>query len=423
MLLKLFTAVVLGGVAIGGGRGTPVGAIFGALILTALTNILLISGVRTYYVPVVEGIVLLVAVLAFSASRSMPVSLLVRHILHGGRRRAKPSAVTNGAMLLAAPGLVEVKKVGWQRHIPFLRMVVPAIVLCLIAVGATAIVSGSGFSFASYFVSMLVFASFLAVVGLGQGAVVISGGLDLSVAWTITLPAVIITTFSSGLDASIVWVVPLALAVGAGVGVLNGALVVGCGISPIIVTLGVAGILEGLTLVVSGGAPTGYVPPALSAFVNGSFLGLQPLLWFMLVFCVGAFLLINRSVFGHRLIAVGNSVWASRLSGIRTGTVLIGAYGLSGLCAAITGVLLAGFNGQANYDMGRPYLLASIAVVVLGGTDIRGGRGHYTGILAGALLFTSLSSMLSATTLPEALRSIIYGVVLIAAVLFMRDKN
>ena len=96
---------------------------------------------------------------------------------------------------------------------------------------------------------------------------------------------------------------------------------------------------------------------------------------------------------------------------------------LSGFCAALVGLLLAGFTAQAYYDMGKPYLLASIAVVVLGGTSITGGRGHYIGILGGALLFTALSSMLASTSLPEAVRSIIYGLVLLGAVVMLRERQ
>ena len=103
--------------------------------------------------------------------------------------------------------------------------------------------------------------------------------------------------------------------------------------------------------------------------------------------------------------------------------VVVAAYMLSGFCAALVGLLLAGFTAQAYYDMGKPYLVASIAVVVLGGTSITGGRGHYIGILGGALLFTALSSMLASTALPEALRSIIYGLVLLGAVLMLRERQ
>lgn len=423
MLLKLFAAVVLGGVAIGGGRGTPIGAVFGAISLGIITTIMLISGIQTYYVPVVEGLILIVAVFAFSANRAMPAYKALRRL--GARSTDQgniPGTISPLELKIDAP-TTEAGRPDWRTHLPFLQMVGPAIVLCVATLAVSALIYGAGFSLPTYLVSILVFTSFLAILGLGQGAVVISGGLDLSVAWTMTLPAVVLTTYSGALDANAVWAIPLALAIGAGIGLLNGGLIVGFGLSPIIVTLAMAGVLEGMTLIISGGAPTGYVPPILSSFVNGRLLGLPPVVWFLFLFAIGAFLLINRSVFGHRLIAVGNNVWVARLSGIRTGRVLMGAYVLSGLCAAAAGILLAGFNNQATYDMGRPFLLASIAVIVLGGTDIRGGRGHYVGIFAGAMLFTALSSMLSATTLPEAVRNVIYGVVLIAAVLSMRDKT
>jgi ribose transport system permease protein len=313
---------------------------------------------------------------------------------------------------------------GWiARHAMTWRFVMPAYLLLAAAVAVTVAIYGSGFAPGSYLVTLLTFGSFLAILGLGQGAVVIAGGLDLSVTWTITFPAIVVTTFANGSDLRAIWAIPLALAIGAAIGLVNGVLVVGFRLSPIIATLAVGGMLEGTALVFSGGAPTGAAPPALAWFVNGRFAFLPPVVWFLFAFCVAATLLLDRSGFGRRLHAVGNSEWVSRLSGVRTGRVVIGTYMLNGLCSAVVGLLLAGFTAQAYYDMGKPYLLASIAVVVLGGVSITGGRGHYLGILGGALLFTALSSMLSGTSLPEAVRSIIYGVVLLGAVAMLRDRR
>ena len=95
---------------------------------------------------------------------------------------------------------------------------------------------------------------------------------------------------------------------------------------------------------------------------------------------------------------------------------------LSGFCAALVGVLYSGFSGQAFFWMGDHFLLQSIAVVVLGGTLITGGRGHYIGILGGALLFTALGTLLAGTLLPEAVRNIIYGVVLLGAIVALRER-
>jgi ribose transport system permease protein len=202
----------------------------------------------------------------------------------------------------------------------------------------------------------------------------------------------------------------------------NGTIVAGLGVSPIIATLATGSVLEGVALVFSHGAPIGNAPPALLWFLNGRAAGLPPALWFLAAFVVVATLTLNGSGFGRRVRAVGNSEWVARLSGVHVRAVTISVYVLSGLCSAIVGLMLAGFSDQAYYDMGKPYLLASIAVVVLGGTRITGGRGHYIGILGGALLFTAMGSMLQTTSLPEAVRSIIYGTVLLLAVILLRDR-
>jgi ribose transport system permease protein len=364
----------------------------------------------------VEGVVLILAVLGFSISRDLPILAILKGI---GTRT--PAVARHPA---AESRAVAPEPSSWfSQNASSLRFILPSYLLLAGAVIATAILNGSGFRPSSYFTTLLVFASFLAVLGLGQGAVVIAGGLDLSVAWTITLPAIVVTSYANGSDAAAIWAIPLALALGALIGLLNGVLVIGFRLSPIIATLAVGSMLEGAALVFSGGAPTGAAPPALAAFVNARLLGLPPVIWFLALFVIAATLLLDRSGFGRRVRAVGYNEWAARLSGVRTGNVVIAAYVLSGFCSAVVGLLLAGFTAQAYYDMGKPYLLASIAVVVLGGASITGGRGHYIGILGGALLFTALSSMLASTSLPEAVRNIIYGLVLLGAVLMLRERQ
>jgi ribose transport system permease protein len=98
-------------------------------------------------------------------------------------------------------------------------------------------------------------------------------------------------------------------------------------------------------------------------------------------------------------------------------------YCLSGLCSAVVGLLLAGFSSQAFLGMGDPYLLPSIAVVVVGGALITGGRGSYLGMLGGALLLTSLQTLLAGTTLPYATRTILFGLVVLIAVMALRDRR
>ena len=423
MLLKVFAAVVLGGTLIRGGRGGAVGTVFGALTLTIVVNIFLVLGVRTFYVPMVEGAILILAVLGFTGVRNLPLTAYLKGLRqHTATTAGTASATPFAPFLAAAPAAGETP--GWLvRNAPTLRIVIPAYILLAATIAAMAAVNWQSFTFGNYLVTLLVFGTFLAILGLGQGAVIIAGGLDLSIAWAITFPAIVVTTFANGSDAQAVWAIPLALGLGALIGLINGTLIVGFRLSPIIATLAVASVLEGVTLVFSGGAPTGAAPPMLAAFVNGAVLGLPPIVWFLFVFVVAATLVLNFSAFGRRLRATGSGELVARLSGVRTGSIVLLAYIISGFCAALVGLLLAGFTAQAYYDMGRPYLLASIAVVVLGGVSITGGRGHYLGIFGGALVFTALSSLLASTSLPEAVRSIIYGVVLLGAVAMLRDRQ
>lgn len=434
MLLQIFAAVVLGGTLIGGGRGGCVGTIFGALTLTVVVNIFLVLGVRTYYTPIVEGVILILAVLGFSLGRESPIVGITRFwrmTLRAMRESSLPSKLQvfgepirldrlAGPRTSAASGPAAASWLNRNRAV--LRYTVPAYLIFVAILGATIGIFGSDFSPLAYLNALLILTSFLAILGLGQGTVIITGGLDLSVPWTITFPAIIVTTLCNGLDAPAVWVIPLALGAGLAIGFLNGMTIVLFGLSPIIVTLAMNGVLEGASLLFSEGAPIGKAPPSLAWFVTGRIGGIAPIGWFLIGFAAFATLFLNRSAAGRRIFAVGNSVTVSRLSGVRTGFPIVGAYVLSGFCSALVGLFLAGFSAQAFYGMGDPYLLSSIAVVVLGGTLITGGRGHYLGILGGAILFTGLGIMLSGTVLPEAVRNIIYGLVVLGAIVALRER-
>ena len=433
-LLKIFAAVVIGGTLIGGGRGGCVGSVFGALTLTIILTIFLLLGMRTWYVPLAEGAILILAVLGLSMSRDLPLVDTVR-----GWRRALGARTPAPARAAAAPrgqgplqdllGQVALRGgpagpgPGWlARNQATLRYISPTYVMFAVIVIATVVLFGADLSVLDYLNVLLLFTAFLAILGLGQGAVIISGGLDLSVAWAITFPAIVVTTYCFGEDGPAYWAVPLALAIGLAIGFLNGIAIVLFNLSPIIVTLAMAGMLEGISLIFSDGAPIGGSPPVLRWFVSSRLLGIAPIGWFLIAFTIAATIFLNRTAFGRRLYAVGNSVTVARLSGVWTGSVIVGAYMLSGFCSALVGVFFSGFSAQAFFGMGDPYLLQSIAVVVLGGTLITGGRGHFVGILGGALLFTALGSLLTGTMLPEAVRSIIYGLVLLGAIVALRER-
>jgi ribose transport system permease protein len=157
--------------------------------------------------------------------------------------------------------------------------------------------------------------------------------------------------------------------------------------------------------------------------MTGHILGMTPVVPFVVLFVIAAVLVLSRTAFGRRVYGIGNGERVARLSGIATARTLILVYVLSGLCAALVGCLLTGFSGQASLGMGDDYLLPSIAVVVVGGTLITGGRGDYLGMLGGVLLLTALQTLLAGTTLPYATRAILFGVVILSAVMVLRERN
>jgi ribose transport system permease protein len=203
----------------------------------------------------------------------------------------------------------------------------------------------------------------------------------------------------------------------------NGIGIVMLGLSPIVMTLATNGILQGFALVYSGGTPDGFSSPLLRAFMTSHSWGFTPAVPFVALVVIGAVLLLGRTAFGRRVYAIGNSSRAAKLSGISVGPTLIRVYMLSGLCSAIVGVLLTGFSGQGSLGMGDEYLLPSIAVVVVGGTLITGGRGSYLGMLGGVLLLTALQTLLAGTTVPYAARAILFGLVVLGAVMALRERR
>ncbi|WP_244851520.1 ABC transporter permease [Caballeronia sp. SL2Y3] len=437
LLLSMFTAVVLGGTLLGGGRGGCVGTVFAAMTLMITVNILLVLNVSAFFTTIAEAIILILAVLGASIGKESAARESMRHAAQWLKAVRTGTRVTRDAQARRVSFQVndfraientELKgrAIGdWiERNREWAKYVLPAYLLFIGVVAVTGVVYGPGVLFsANFYSSLLTLTLFLAILGLGQGAVILTGGLDLSMPWLITLSGVLLTGLTHGVNGAAAWAVPVVLGVGVLVGLFNGIGVVMLGLPPIVVTLAANGLLQGLTLIYCNGSPQGWAPSAVSDFTNGRLGPLSLAAWSVPVFLAFALLLLHRTPFGRRIYAVGNSQIAAKLSGVRVGAVLIAVYCVSAVCAALVGLLLAGFSSQAFLGMGDPYLLPSIAVVVVGGALITGGRGHYLGVFGGALLLTALGTLLAGTTVPPAVRDIINGVVVLAAVITLRDKR
>jgi ribose transport system permease protein len=433
MLLQMFAAVVVGGTKLGGGRGGPLGTVFGAYILMMVVNILLVLNVSAYYSTIAEGSILILAVLAADLRPGSPLARHIRHVALRVRARAQgrlASQRSPEARFLSLPAL-EKRTQKTQTAMPgvltrnaeALRFALPSYVCFVLVAITTQLTIGHALTNWSYYNSLIVLSSFLAVLALGQGTVILTGGLDLSVPWTIGLSGILLAGLVKGSDAALVYALPIALLVGLAVGFVNGAGIVLLGVSPIVMTLAVNGILQGIALVYSNGTPDGFSSPLLRRFMTDHELIVTPVVLFVAVFVVVAVLLLGRTAFGRRVYAIGNGERVAALAGVPVSQTLIRVYMLSGLCSSIVGVMLTGFSGQASLGMGDEYLLPSIAVVVIGGALITGGRGSYLGMLGGALLLTALQTLLAGTTLPYATRTILFGLVVLAAVMALREKR
>jgi ribose transport system permease protein len=437
LLLSMFTAVVLGGTWLGGGRGGCVGTVFAAMTLMVTVNILLVLNVSAFFTTIAEAVILILAVLGSSIGKQSAAHECARHALHWFKAwRTGTRAQNGGGARRVAFEVADFKPVAnteltgrwltdWiERNREWVKYIVPAYLLFFGVIAVTGFAFGPAvLASANFYSSLLTLTLFLAILGLGQGAVILTGGLDLSVPWLITLSGVLLTGLTHGVNDAALWAVPLVLAAGLLVGLFNGIGVVVLGLPPIVVTLAANGLLQGITLIYCNGSPQGWAPPAISRFTNELAGPLSLAAWSVPLVLIVALLLLHRTAFGRRVYAVGNSPVAAKLSGVRVGATLVAVYCLSALCSAIVGLLLAGFSSQAFLGMGDPYLLPSIAVVVVGGALITGGRGHYLGVFGGALLLTALGTLLAGTTVPPAVRDIINGLVVLAAVITLRDRK
>jgi ribose transport system permease protein len=419
LLLQVFAAVVVGGTILGGGRGGCLGSVFGAYSLMLIVNMLLVLNVAAYYSTIAEGLILILAAFSGAAHGQLPVARwIAAPWSRAPLRRARPGG---GVALARAEAAPPPPRVAWRtRHAETLRYSLPAYGCFLVVLAVTAWMYG-GINF-DYLAALAVLASFLVVLALGQGAVILTGGLDLSLPWSIGLSGILLAGFAQGQADSVIWAAPAVLLIGMLIGLVNGAGIVFFGLPPIVMTMGMNGILQGVALLYSGGTPAGFAPPGVRWLMTGRLLGITPAIWMIMVFILLATLLLTRTAFGRRVYGVGNSQRVARLAGVDVGRTIILVYMLSGVCAALVGIMLSGFSGQASLGMGDDYMLPSIAVVVVGGTLITGGRGHYLGMVGGVLLLTALQTLLAGTTTPPSVREILYGAVVLAAVVALRER-
>jgi ribose transport system permease protein len=272
------------------------------------------------------------------------------------------------------------------------------------------------------FLAFLKRAAPLVILAAGQYFVIVSGEFDLSVGSLVTVVVVVAARLIDG-DPARTWpVIALLLAIGVGVGVVNGVVTTRLRVPSFITTLGMLLILSGAVFWWTGGAPRGALSDnfrEIGRLGIDDFPVLEQLPWsvlIMLVLGAGAVLLM-RAGFGRRLLAVGDNEHAARLSGVRVENMRTIAFVLSGLSAAVAGILLGGFAG-VSAQVGAGLEFEAITAVVLGGVALGGGRGTVLAAMAGALTLEALFTLLNLQGVSGALEDTVQGVIIIAAVAF-----
>lgn len=275
----------------------------------------------------------------------------------------------------------------------------------------------------SFYVSVVTLGLFVVIAGFGQTVTMIAGGFDLSIPGVMTLTGILLMGFTGLSGSGAAWAIPAVLLVGLAVGLANGLGVVALRINPIVMTLAVNTILGGVVLVYTQGTPTGSVPKGIKQLTQGTVGGIPNTLILFVAVAVAGVVVLNFTAFGRRLYAVGSSPKAATLAGISVSRITVMAYMLSGLAAALAGIFLSGYANQAFLGMGDPYLMLSLAAAVVGGISVRGGRGYFAGTAGAALILMIVTGVLASTTLPEAVRDIVLGAIVIAVVVLARQDT
>jgi ribose transport system permease protein len=274
----------------------------------------------------------------------------------------------------------------------------------------------------SQLATILFLSAFLVFVAYGQGLVILVRGLDLSIASLITLGGILTTGWLNGSDSGAIYLLPAILLVCAAVGCVNGLGITVLRIPPFIMTLAVGIIVYSLCLGYTEGTPRGYAPPALVAFMRATWLDVPAPIYLLGAFVVVGAAVQSLSVFGRWMYAVGNNPVAAHVAGLPTRRITIAAYAVSALCAGFTGVMLAAYANGATLRMGDDYLLPSIAAVVVGGSSILGGQGSFLGTVGGAILLTTLGTIMSALGIEQGWKTIIEGAVILLALVLLREQ-
>jgi len=259
-------------------------------------------------------------------------------------------------------------------------------------------------------------ASALGIIALGQAAVILVGGIDLSVGSVVMITNVFCIALMKGLNDHFLTGILFCLFLAVIIGLANALGVIVLHIAPFVMTLCTMTILEGICYVYTQGAPTGSAAPIVKSLGTG-YVGPVPvstLIW--LILSVLAWIILRCTTFGRKMLAVGGNSKASRLSGVRNSLVIAAAYLFSALMSVIAGIIMSGYLNIMSLTIGADYVNNSLAAVLIGGNAIEGGRGGVWGVVLGSFFMMFLMAILTMVGIGQVGKLIVQGIVIFAVV-------
>ncbi len=293
--------------------------------------------------------------------------------------------------------------------------------LAIIAVGAAT--APDTFLGVSNTLTVLRQASIIGVISIGMTLVIIAGGIDLSVGSVMGLASVVATLAAvQDLADQTHWLVMvlIALLVGVGAGLINGVVIAYGNVIAFMATLAMLVAARGLAEILADRRTLVVEDRGFISAMNQDLLGVDILIWIFAIVALGGWVLLNRTTFGRRTVAIGGNREAARLAGIDVKRHTMWLYALAGLCAGIAAVMMLGRTTAGTSTHGQLVELDAIAAVVVGGTLLVGGRGTVTGTVFGVLIFATLSNVFVQNNLSSSVQAVAKGVIIVIAVLLQQ---
>lgn len=298
-------------------------------------------------------------------------------------------------------------------------LVIALLILCLIGL----LTAGDRFASVNNMLTILRLASVIGVVSVGMTFVITGGGIDLSVGAIVALASVWATTMATQtMAADYHWIlmVTTALLVGAGCGLVNGLLVAYGRMAPFIATLAMLAAARGLAEIISQRRTQIVNVRGFLEFFGGSVFGVPVLVIIFALVAVAGWILLNRTTFGRRTLAVGGNAEAARLAGIKVKRHTTLLYVLLGTACGLAAVMIMARTTTGTSTHGLLYELDAIAAVVIGGTLLSGGRGTIVGTVFGVMIFTTLTNVFTLNNLDTSTQAVAKGAIIVAAVLLQQ---